>query len=75
MKSVFVCHSEAAGIPDPNFFSVFEVGKHVSADKVRNLKDSGPFPYWLGVDLIDDGLMSPSDALLLCDADHVYLDI
>ncbi len=44
MKSVFVCHSEAAGIPDPNFFSVFEVGKHVSADKVRNLQDSGPFP-------------------------------
>jgi hypothetical protein len=85
MKSVVVYRSEetklslytAVGLPDPNFYSCFPIGTEpgqVHPDKVAHLKNSGPFTYQLGVELIDDDLMSPSHALLLCDADHVYLD-
>ena len=64
----------ALGFDDPHFFRVYEVGTNpgqVHPDKVRHLKDSGPHPFWFGKEMMDEGLISPIHANLLCAADCV----
>ena len=64
----------ALGLPDPHFFRVLEVGTErgqIHPDTVRHLKDTGPHPYWAGKEMMNEGLISPIHANLLCSADIV----